>query len=139
VRPPLHVTEDPFLLELTLEDSQRFFDIVSKHLYFHENHPRSSRQPPDIFTTPQGGSCFIGKLLGNHIILPASSAESRNDLLLSGAAVWETRPAPFNSRMEGHFCPVSAIAGWKAVEKIQLLIYIEENLKPMYATYQTGK
>ena len=74
MRPPLDVTEDPFLLKLTLEDPQRFFDVVSKYLYFHEIHPRSIRQVPGIFTTPQDGSHFVGKALGNHIFLPASSS-----------------------------------------------------------------
>lgn len=41
VRPSLHVTEDPFLLKLPLEDSERFFYVVSENFNFHNRHPLS--------------------------------------------------------------------------------------------------
>ena len=41
MRPSLHVTEDPFFLKLPLEDSERFFYVVSKNFHFHNRHPLS--------------------------------------------------------------------------------------------------
>jgi hypothetical protein len=107
MRPPLDVTEDPFLLELPLENTQRLFDVVSKYLYFHEIHPRFEPAAPDIFTTPRGGSCFIANALGNHIFLPASSPRIT-------PRIGETS-SPFHRRLGRP--PFPARAGWKALVK----------------------
>jgi hypothetical protein len=83
MRPPLDVPEYTFLLELTLEDPQRFFDVVSKYLYFHDNHPRFEPASAGYFHHLARWIALIDKILGNHIFCQASSTESRRRITLS--------------------------------------------------------
>ena len=51
MRPPFHFPKDAFLLELALEDLERFFDVVPKNLDFHDRQPLSDPASAGFFYT----------------------------------------------------------------------------------------
>lgn len=67
MRPSLHVTEDPFLLQLPLENSEGFFYVISEHFYFHNRHPLSGPAAAGRCELPLSGTgsmpCPDGRLI----------------------------------------------------------------------------